>query len=1355
MQKNDFSEKFSKAIMLTGVNNESKEALCTHTNAFNEDNGSPRKDTEQGPNRLLNSGIKRPPTFKFYLNMKKAVNMKMIKDDNQKLPDHQCNSSRFNVRPVVKTMKETSKEKIFWSKIEINNFQKKIREAYNKIYLKKKKDYETIDLLIAENNEKRLFEFLNSQQFKKFYKKDLCKTQLLEMLFKAGFPSLTRSLLEADPTIFRFDNMLIVRMLKDQLQPNQIESSEFTEKPQEYLASIIEYNLYSPAIVYLLAYLASTFGYCKEFSMLLKKEADCFEDDMELFENFDNDQSILNFSNSKLCFNAVIGSCLSNSWEDISIAIYKNKGLPIEQDIIGLAIDLQRIEFLEHIWESQTNLLEKDISRLEVCSSTEKISQAEVIDRKISLICFDTYILFKVSKIIDSKKSQMKKSNIAKMLKWKHLEYDRPLIEILMKHNLYEEVLIIINDNRHCFWTFKPEYFTELLNNNDYLLIPFFLQSVDLKKIINKSETQKQIVQKYIRYGHKIYYGAEMLSQVYKYSWNQDNTILLCKYIQKSLKLKDILNCHSPILTCTLLCEFLEAVSSVSIHYSPKIHTIINELIDFCEILQNTTNEENYIRFLMEQKSIFGRTALNIIADNNYYKCLKNHNVGTIVGKMWNGQIPYNSLFAASSLQRYLKKSINKDNSPFSSFDPIDPSKNYLFQLSVWENSCSLRHFPEAILTLSLIINFSIFTYQISGYFRDKLEGYDIHKMQIYKANYFLYFIQIACININTIYRMVFSFFTDRKAMLTVINYLEFILLLLSSFIFINFGNIGVVNSAGEDTIISILLSLITVGVWIRILAILYTSKGLGPLIRMIYLMSLLLIKYIFIYIVFIICMSAVFTSIFFYSCSNGFYNDFITSLINLITPFVSNFSTSTFEQSKLLGSVMIMIYTALTAILLMNLLIAVLSSVYDELYSQVDSAHRCALIQFHKNLEWSKEYGYMIFLPNPLNIFNLLVLPFQILNGVSNRESQLKFNRFICKLYFGILYTPFIIVIFVIYTSFLVPICYFKCIALLFKSLFSSSKNSLVVPQLAKAIVLGVFYLIYFNLRDVYYILLHQYNEIRPALTEIDRIKNFITPEDIIIFLDFIHSLSTDKAQSLAEVFENYLIYENSVTLGKSEELKEKSDYLMKLNKLSDNRNVSILSFIKDTKKKQSVVKKNLIIIEVLENFVDQSLEELFVDIHKMKLLLPRGFEINDDYIKRLIYTNIQLINLAVMKLKSNKNSFLQYQLINKIMQRCVKVDKEIDYEIHKNLILHKSADHSKKCFDDSSEINLLLGMSSFFEFCSSYFQEKCKEKERKYTRIEQQRQLRLKLRLRHMSSKGVNNRTTIELVRGSSMII
>jgi hypothetical protein len=78
--------------------------------------------------------------------------------------------------------------------------------------------------------------------------------------------------------------------------------------------------------------------------------------------------------------------------------------------------------------------------------------------------------------------------------------------------------------------------------------------------------------------------------------------------------------------------------------------------------------------------------------------------------------------------------------------------------------------------------------------------------------------------------------------------------------------------------------------------------------------------------------------------------------------------------------------------------------------------------------------------------------------------------------------------------------------------------------------------------------------------------------------------------------------------------------------------------------------------------------------------MLLPKTVNINSDYIKRLVYTDVNSLNKAVNKLKMKKYVFLQSQLLNKILTTAIKLDKEIDLAIskkYKNLLRTSGKDN------------------------------------------------------------------------------
>jgi hypothetical protein len=181
--------------------------------------------------------------------------------------------------------------------------------------------------------------------------------------------------------------------------------------------------------------------------------------------------------------------------------------------------------------------------------------------------------------------------------------------------------------------------FKIVIDNEELELIIYFLRIKDCRVILEDHAIQKKIIEKYIRFGHKFYYGAEMLSYIYKIVWNNRE---LCKNILNTIKKREIVNCSTPILTCLILCEFLGMISGVSILNTTRCNSTIKELLEFCKNLQYSNQDENYIRFLMTQKDSKSRTAFQIASDNSFLEVLQNPEIGTIIGKMWNGEISHN-----------------------------------------------------------------------------------------------------------------------------------------------------------------------------------------------------------------------------------------------------------------------------------------------------------------------------------------------------------------------------------------------------------------------------------------------------------------------------------------------------------------------------------------------------------------------------------------------------------------------------------------------------------------------------------------------------------------------------------------
>lgn len=825
-----------------------------------------------------------------------------------------------------------------------------------------------------------------------------------------------------------------------------------------------------------------------------------------------------------------------------------------------------------------------------------------------------------------------------------------------------------------------------------------------------------------MKFGHKMYYGAELLNYIYKANWSQELTKDLCKNIIRTIKTKDILNCHSPILTCLLISEFLIQIGSQSIQHSSRCEKVVNELMQFCTNIQESNPDENYIKFLMTQKDSKDRNSLQIASDNSYYKVLETPEVGTIVKKLWNGAVSTNDFFGASSMHRYLD-SESKTMDPFFCFDSLDKTKSYYYQYYVWTESPSLRYIPESISTLTLIAIYNVYIYflVVNNHILNNVNQLD--SLTIYLL--YIYIAWAVCISLNALTLVIYTVWTKRKMRVDIwfwaevyififallllidvkvifngttnktINYLSNTLTDLALTTFKSLGFQADLTLRNDFIVRVILLGINDVLVWMRLTGILLTFKDVGPLMRMIYLMVIILIKQLIICGLYLVCWGAIFTAIF--NKNNPQFKDFSTTVVTLFGGFVNNFDTNGFKTYETFGALIMTFYICISAILLINLLIALLSNVYETLSKVVDASHRSVLINYYRKYKWDDNFGYLIYLCTPLNIINLAVMAYSfVFNRKKNDKNSLSdyrsLNDFVCKLYHLIFYFPYILIVYILYCLILIPICYFKGIALM-----SKHQHNLKVGRIFKIINVfkwifgGIIFLLVIYFRDIYLLIATVFVRIQSSSAETKRIKKYISPDEVKIFLTFIHSLP-DYAMDLHELFLEYLKFEQSSLSAKDAKLKEKAEYISKLNSAANllkgtksfaGRN-SVILFTKTGENKNingdvtfssNFIKKNLIIIEILENFlIEDGSSNHTIDIEKLKMLLPKIISIDNDYIKRLVYTDVSSLNKAVNKLKAKKNVFLQYQLLNKIVSQAIRIDKEIDSEISKILRLAQS---------------------------------------------------------------------------------
>jgi len=194
--------------------------------------------------------------------------------------------------------------------------------------------------------------------------------------------------------------------------------------------------------------------------------------------------------------------------------------------------------------------------------------------------------------------------------------------------------------------------------------------------------------------------------------------------------------------------------------------------------------------------------------------------------------------------------------------------------------------------------------------------------------------------------------------------------------------------------------SVLVTCIWVRLMSVLITSKRFGPLLRMIYLMSLEVVNFFLIYICLGLCSAAVFTAMF--NKTNANMIDFSTSLRTLFAASLANFDLEGFTDNIALGGILLSIYLLISYVMLLNLLIALLSNIYSDLKDRVDSEHRAVVISYYDRLYWNDKYGFLIFLPPPFTFLTILFVPFFIF-----KKNTEELNTRLCQVFYIIYAVP------------------------------------------------------------------------------------------------------------------------------------------------------------------------------------------------------------------------------------------------------------------------------------------------------------------------------------------------------------
>ena len=1143
-----------------------------------------------------------------------------------------------------------------------------------------------------------------------------------------------------DDSFYKFNSLFPFEYIAKKLKSRNKIIFE-NEELRQFLLNVVESGLYENALTKIIGWFLVCFDLKQEFIHFININSDYYPYEQRIY--LDNDYELINeYRNNPQNFNEILILCLENGLEELAIELVHVEGKLENGSVINTAIKCKNKDFLKYVWE------EPIISYKRYHYKNRRIfHKNQTINKENESDFFNKGIkVFNISNLIEPKKNKLSlsKNLIIEMIStWKFLDQDNELFHTLFKVGLFDEINILLyRFPNHKNWHFSKVYFKTIIKNKVINLILPCLKDQKCKEILLEPEIQQIIVSYYLTEGNLLYYGAEMINNIpiTYLDFSLSNTFI--DNIILALKNKVINNCHSPVLTCLIIYEIISNIKQISTNFGLKCKKVSNKLMTICKNIDESTSDEKYIKFLLSQKDSKGRTGYEIAANIPGCPILESNKIGNIVDNMWQGHLRYDGIIDFCNLLKFIKSPKAKDTNPFKAFPAYDLHKTYFHQICLWKSSCSLRFIQESLTTILLIIIYNLYLYYIVNYDEVMSNINELTKRDRYLLLIYIIWCCVIVLNIplNIIYCKLSK---KRKFSLDFWNCIEIALMICSFLTLIDtqklfpkyddMGNLIPSNKISDASfLIKVsILSINDVLVWLRITGILLTYNEFGSLIRMIYLLSIIVAKYLVIYLIIIIAAATIYTTLFYKA--SIMYESYSTTFTTLFQGYLNNSKYQYFDYYKKFGAILCIIFVIVGGMILVNMLIILLSNEYEKLASSVVVSYKSTLIRYYKRYKWDKKYGYIIFIATPLNIINYLIIPLHLFfernnknksiknslknvnNDISNSESDILtktltndeisdlkdnnesnkndktsksnkgnskqediFNSRITSIYFLLFYFPFIFIIQALISIVFIPYAYILGIFRSFKNKSDFKKNINLLFIFISWILVGIPFLVFNYLYDLFFLCTTIFSNFdKEEIDEKARIRESITTKEIEKFMQFIHSRETKDKEDLQTVFRNFLFWENE-KLDKN--TRRFSNYLNKIAHIGETKTKNITftlirlnnkRYRRNVKKNSSssfhyvfssrIYKRNLIIIEILQNFLIDN-EYFIVDIKKMKMILPYTMNINNEYIKTLIYTNISNIQKALNKKKRKTNSFIESKTLNNMLGAVFRLNKVFD---------------------------------------------------------------------------------------------
>mmetsp|Transcript_20999 Transcript_20999/g.38890 ORF Transcript_20999/g.38890 Transcript_20999/m.38890 type:complete len:591 (+) Transcript_20999:1238-3010(+) len=349
---------------------------------------------------------------------------------------------------------------------------------------------------------------------------------------------------------------------------------------------------------------------------------------------------------------------------------------------------------------------------------------------------------------------------------------------------------------------------------------------------------------------------------------------------------------------------------------------------------------------------------------------LESEIVAAVVEHLWSGSAKKVMMHHASPLFHIYKAKHPDKVFEIHNSQKMKRSFNCIFSYSAWKQSAEMRFWLETlylmvvlirvVLTIQTFADSNLIIYDWTEAPQDRLDAVD--KLEDEKLIMWLCFTYFTLMIVKIIYDFVFQRLNNFKWKFSNRNLID-----IGLFSFLLAAIDRVENDPTDIEVIENLFAIIMMLICIKGCMIMLITKLFGPVLRSIGIIVMKALKYILLFLLSIVAFSLVFYVLFYRQ--NEKFETVGGSFTVLFDFSTGNLDFDIFGDRHDLGAVLTVIWTFVSMVTLMNIIVAFITNRYSSMEPEANADYASLLYSSFKATKYNEAYSSLIMYPVPTNI--------------------------------------------------------------------------------------------------------------------------------------------------------------------------------------------------------------------------------------------------------------------------------------------------------------------------------------------------------------------------------------------------